>query len=273
MRVGFVQWPDGLNPKSDVWFGLVADVARAAPDVLITNEMPFGPWVAASPHFDSKRAQESVQIHEDGLEALRALNVPLVISSQPAIASDRLVNEAFVLERGSFRFLHQKHFFPAEDGWFETDWFTTSRRGFELVEAADLLIGALICTELMFNERARAYGRAGAHLIAVPRATGQSVAEWKTAGAMAAIVSGCYMVSSNRLGSSSGGPTFGGGAAMLLLRMDHCFVIRTTGIRLPSSLSINNERWSRKGTIPFMSRSARLRQSRVQNPDQDLIVS
>jgi len=211
VRVGFVQWPDGLNPKSDVWFGLVADVARAAPDVLITNEMPFGPWVAASPHFDLKRAQESVQIHEDGLEALRALNVPLVISSQPAIASDRLVNEAFVLERGSIRFLHQKQFFPAEDGWFETDWFTTSRRGFELVEAADLLIGALICTELMFNERARAYGRAGAHLIAVPRATGQSVAEWKTAGAMAAIVSGCYVVSSNRLGSSSGGPTFGGG--------------------------------------------------------------
>jgi N-carbamoylputrescine amidase len=211
MRLGFVQWPDGLIPNSETWSVLAADVASAAPDVLITNEMPFGPWLAASPCYEYEHAQESVQIHEEGLDAIRALNVPLVISSRPAIAEDRLVNEAFVLERGSFRFLHQKHFFPAEEGWFETRWFTTSRPGFDSIEAGGLRIGALICTELMFNERARAYGKAGAHLIAVPRATGKSIAEWKTAGAMAAIVSGCYVVSSNRIGSNSGGPTFGGG--------------------------------------------------------------
>jgi N-carbamoylputrescine amidase len=210
MRIGFVQWPDGLIPRTEIWSHLAADVAKAAPDVLITNEMPFGPWLAVSPHYESAPAQKSVRIHRQGLEALRELNVPIVISSRPAIADDRLVNEAFVLERGSFRFLHQKHFFPQEDGWFEASWFTTSKFGFETLEASGLRIGALICTELMFNERARAYGKAGAHLISVPRATGESVAEWKTAGAMAAIVSGCYVVSSNRIGSSSGGPAFGG---------------------------------------------------------------
>jgi N-carbamoylputrescine amidase len=210
MRVGFVQWPDGLIPKSEVWSGLAADVASSAPDVLITNEMPFGSWLAASPRFDAERAKESVQIHEEGLEALRALNVPVVVSSRPVIAGDRLANEAFVLERGLLRSLHQKHFFPAEEGWFETGWFTTSKPGFEPIEVEGLRVGALICTELMFNERARGYGRAGAHLIAVPRATSQSMAQWKTAGAMAAIVSGSYVVSSNRVGSS-GGPTFGGG--------------------------------------------------------------
>ena len=211
MRVGFVQWPDGLIPKSEVWSGLAADVTTSSPDVLITNEMPFGSWLAASPHFNAERAKESVQVHEEGLEALRALNVPVVVSSRPVIAGDRLANEAFVLERGLFRSLHQKHFFPAEEGWFETRWFTTSKPGFESIEVDGLRVGALICTELMFNERARAYGRAKAHLIAVPRATGQSMAQWKTAGAMAAIVSGCYVVSSNRVGSSYGGPTFGGG--------------------------------------------------------------
>jgi hypothetical protein len=45
------------------------------------------------------------------VEALRALNVPVVISTRPVIEGDRLTNEAFVLERGHFRFLHQKHFF------------------------------------------------------------------------------------------------------------------------------------------------------------------
>jgi N-carbamoylputrescine amidase len=212
MRVGLVQWPDGLVPHTDSWSAIAADVARSAPEILVTNEMPFGPWVAASPNFDAQGAKESVRIHEDGLEALRALNVPIVISSRPVVAGKRLANEAFVLERGRFHILHQKHFFPAEEGWFESEWFRTAKAGFEVMEIDDLRIGALLCTELMFNEKARAYGRAGAHLIAVPRASGRSLKLWKTAGAMAAIASGCYVVSSNRIGSDSGGPTFGGGA-------------------------------------------------------------
>jgi N-carbamoylputrescine amidase len=212
MRVGFVQWPDGLIPDTDIWSAVAADVVKAAPEVLITNEMPFGPWLAASPNFDAERAKKSVQIHEDGLDALQALKIPIVISSRPVIAGARLANEAFVLDHGRFRFLHQKHFFPAEEGWFETEWFRTAKPGFEAMEIDGLRIGALLCTELMFNERARAYGRAGAHLVAVPRATGRSLVQWKTAGAMAAIASGCYVLSSNRVGSGSGGPTFGGGA-------------------------------------------------------------
>jgi N-carbamoylputrescine amidase len=149
------------SPKSGIWSSLAADVARSGPEVLVTNEMPFGPWLASVPNFDSEQALESVQIHEAGLEALRALDVPVIISSCPAVAGGRLVNEAFVLEHGCFRFLHQKHFFPAEEGWFETDWFRTAKPGFEVMDVGGLRIGALICTELMFNERARAYGRAG----------------------------------------------------------------------------------------------------------------
>ena len=57
MRVGFVQWPDGLAPCSEVWSALAADVARSAPEVLITNEMPFGRWLAASPTIDAECAR------------------------------------------------------------------------------------------------------------------------------------------------------------------------------------------------------------------------
>jgi N-carbamoylputrescine amidase len=211
MRVGFVQWPDGLIPDTDMWSAVAAEVGRSAPDVLITNEMPFGPWLAASPRFDSECAKASVRIHEQGLSALEALRVPTVISSRPVFAGGRLANEAFILVHGSLRALHQKHFFPAEEGWFESEWFRTAKPGFEVLEINGLRIGALLCTELMFTERARAYGRSGVHLIAVPRATGRSFALWKTAGAMAAIASGCYVVSSNRVGSGPGGPAFGGG--------------------------------------------------------------
>lgn len=212
MRVAFVQWPDCLIPDTNRWSVLANDVVAAKPYILVTNEMPFGPWLAASSNFDMERAKESIHLHEAGVQALRALNVPVVVSTLPVFAGSRLANEAFLLERGRYRFLHQKHFFPSEQGWFETMWFETSKSGFEIVESEGLCIAALICTELMFNEKARFYGKAGAHLIVAPRASGCSQEIWKTAGAMAAIVSGCYVVSSNRLGLSPDGPVFGGGS-------------------------------------------------------------
>jgi N-carbamoylputrescine amidase len=210
MRVACVQWPEGLIPCTPQWSSLADDVRRAAPDLLVTNEMPFGVWLAAFPTYDPTRAHKSVVIHDEGLVALKALHLPLVVSSRPVHAGDRLSNEAFVLDHGCSRHLHHKHYFPAEPGWHESDWFVTARPGFDFMETPLVRLGALLCTELMFNEHARAYGRAGVHLIAAPRATGQSVDAWKTACGMAAGVSGAYIVSSNRTGSSPGTPTFGG---------------------------------------------------------------
>ena len=72
----------------------------------------------------------------------------------------------------------------------------------------------LLCTELMFNEWARHYRRRGAHVIVVPRASAASVANWHVAARMAAIVSGCYVLSSNRVSSQlercNAEPLFGG---------------------------------------------------------------
>jgi N-carbamoylputrescine amidase len=78
-------------------------------------------------------------------------------------------------------------------------------------EILGIKVGVLLCTEVMFNERARAYGRQGASLIAVPRASGTNMNSWTIAGAMASLVSGAYVVSSNRVGVSRTGTHFGGG--------------------------------------------------------------
>jgi N-carbamoylputrescine amidase len=83
------------------------------------------------------------------------------------------VNEAVALEQGVLRPLHRKQFFPNEDGWYEANWFAADASGFAVHEVAGLKIGVLLCTEVMFNEYARRYGRAGAELIVVPRATGR----------------------------------------------------------------------------------------------------
>ena len=116
-----------------------------------------------------------------------------------------------MLESGVDRPLHRKQYFPNEPGSFESEWYIGDGSGFDLAEVLGIKVGVLLCTEAMFNERARAYGRQGASLLVVPRASGVDIDSWKIAGAMASLVSGAYVVSSNRVGRSKGGTLFGGG--------------------------------------------------------------
>jgi N-carbamoylputrescine amidase len=138
------------------------------------------------------------------------LGVPAVVSSRPVRNGERLANEAFVLEKGCVRPLHRKQYFPNEPGWFEREWYAGDASGFGVAEVLGMNIGVLICTEAMFNERARTYGKQKAALIVIPRASGTNSESWKMAGAMAALVSGSYVVSSNRIGRTRGGIQFGG---------------------------------------------------------------
>lgn len=210
VRVGFVQWPEALEPLGSNWAMIGELVARAHVDLLVTNELPFGRWIAAEAAFDSQVAQASIDVHSAGMDAFSQLDVSAILSSRPMWADDRLANEAFVTERGIVRSLHRKRYFPAEPGWFEANWYSAGRDGFKAADICCLRTGVLLCTDAMFNEHARHYGRQGADLIAIPRSTGTSTDYWHAAGKMAAIVSGSYVASSNRAGRSREGVTFGG---------------------------------------------------------------
>jgi N-carbamoylputrescine amidase len=211
MRIAYVEWPEALSTSDARWSELKDSVTAARPDILVTNEMPFGPWIAESSTFSGEDAHASVRAHEKGLEALIDLNLPAVISSRPVWNGKRLANEAFLVENGSDRPLHRKQYFPNEPGWFEAEWYAGDASGFVLAEILGIKVGVLLCTEAMFNERARAYGKQGASLIVIPRASGENIESWKTAGAMASLVSGAFVVSSNRVGAALGGTRFGGG--------------------------------------------------------------
>jgi N-carbamoylputrescine amidase len=205
-----VEWPDGLTVDSPEWRACAQGVRDFAPDILVTNEMPFGSWLPKALPYDSAKAAAWAQLHAEALPALAGL-APAVISSRPVLEGGHLANEAFVLEQGVYKVLHHKHLFPAEEGWQEDGWFAPVKAGFDTHVIAGLTIGVLLCTELMFPEYARALGRQGAHVIVVPRASGRTMSTWRTAGAMAAIVSGAYVISSNRVGSADGtDPLFGG---------------------------------------------------------------
>jgi N-carbamoylputrescine amidase len=211
MKIAICQLPDGLAPNSLSWDRFSRRIEHAQPDLAVMNEMPFGPWVARHAAFDEYLAARSIDAHEASLPALHALHCP-VIGSRPVRSLDRLANEAFLLAHGQCQALHHKQYFPQEPGYFESSWFRASRLGFETVEYCGTRIGVLLCTELMFTEWARHYRRQGAHVIVVPRASGTSSGAWHAAARMAAVVSGCYVLSSNRVSPrSSACSLFGGG--------------------------------------------------------------
>ena len=211
LRIAFVEWPEALSTDHPNWGELKSSVTALHPDLLITNELPFGPWIAESPVFSADVARLSIRAHEKGLEGLTDLDLPAVISSRPVWSGTRLANEAFVLENRDARPLHRKQYFPNEEGWFESKWYCGDGSGFDVADVMGIKVGVLLCTDAMFNEQARAYGRRGASLIVIPRASGLNLESWKIAGAMASLVSGAYVVSSNRVGTAKGGTQFGGG--------------------------------------------------------------
>ena len=211
LRIAFVEWPDALSTDHPRWNELQSSITALRPDILITNELPFGPWLAENAIFSEDAARLSLHAHEKGLEGLLRLNIPAIISSRPVWVGKRLANEAFVLEKPAVRRLHRKQYFPNEPGWFESAWYAADDSGFAVAEVLGIRLGVLLCTDAMFNERARAYGKQKASLIVIPRASGLDIESWKIAGAMASLVSGAYVVSSNRVGRGQRGTQFGGG--------------------------------------------------------------
>lgn len=210
-KIAYVEWPDGLSPSHAGWADIALSVHDAGADILVTNEMPFGAWRPTGSQFDVDEAAAWAREHEEAVAALADLHVSAIISSRPVLTGKRLVNEAFALVGGEYKALHQKHFFPEEPGWHEATWFACAQPGFDVHDILGVKVGLLLCTELMFSEKARHYGRLGADVIVAPRASGVNLHYWQAACAMASVVAGAWVISSNRVGSAGPGiPQFGG---------------------------------------------------------------
>jgi N-carbamoylputrescine amidase len=209
LKVGVCQLPDGLLPDHPAWQEFASCVAAERPTMVLLNEMPFGAWIAREETFREESAQASLAAHEEGLHAIRKLPTA-VIGSRPIRGDRKLVNEAFLLADGAYVPIHHKQYFPQEPGFFEDTWFSATQSGFDVTEYDGVRIGVLLCTELMFTEWARHYRRQGAHIIVAPRASGASMRHWHASARMAAIVSGCYVLSSNRISNAGSAPSFGG---------------------------------------------------------------
>jgi len=203
MRITVCELPDKNFWKE--WDELTQHVSDERSDLVVLPEMPAYPWFASLPQFRKDVWQKAMKAHDEFVSKLNDF-LAVIISTRPIQKGEQRLNQAFFWDNGIYYPVRCKYYLPEEEGFYEVTWFHRGAKDFHTVKIRNAVIGILVCSELMFNEWARLYGRQGAHIIAVPRATVKdTIDRWLVASRMAAIVSGAFVLSSNRVGEDFGG--------------------------------------------------------------------
>ncbi|NKB89764.1 MAG: carbon-nitrogen hydrolase family protein [Acidobacteria bacterium] len=216
IRATVCQLPPGGPDFEAAWRGLCSHVADQGSDLVLLPEMPFHEWLARTADVDAERWGDAVEAHDRWLARLGELGASVVVGSRPVGDRERR-NRAFVWTLAGPRDLHDKVYLPNEDGFWEATWYDRGEPAYEVTTVSiggrELQFGVLLCTELWFLEHARAYGRGGAQLLLVPRATPRSTLQkWIVGGKAAAVVSGAYTLSASCAEPGSGELDLGGGS-------------------------------------------------------------
>jgi N-carbamoylputrescine amidase len=194
------------------WQRLAAHVRAEASALVVLPELPVAPWFATERQFDAAVWSAAVAAHERWLERLPDLAPAIVIGTRPVTLADRRLNQGFLWDRArGLHVVHTKYYLPNDSGFWEASWYDRGDGEFTPFERAGIRMGMQICTELWFMQHARAYGQDGAHLLVVPRATGGATLDkWLAGACAAAVVSGAFVLSSNRRSHADEAADLGG---------------------------------------------------------------
>jgi len=212
MKITVCQLPDQPQRLEQEWALLARHLVDHGSELVLLPEMPFHPWLAHDRQVDGAAWAAAVAAHEQWLARLAELGDVAVLGSMPVLQAGKRHNRAFVRPPGEpCRLSHTKYYLPDEAGFWEASWYDRGPRDFSLERIGTTGIGFMICTELWFSEHARAYGRAGAHLLACPRGTAFATADkWVAGGRAAAVAAGAFCLSSNRAGIDARGQHWAG---------------------------------------------------------------
>jgi N-carbamoylputrescine amidase len=209
MRVTVCELPQEPVALAAAWDGLCRHVSRHGSDLVLLPEFAMVDAVWDAERFDAARWAEALAQADTLLEQLPRLGAERVVGTRPTSDQGRRFNQGYVWsKRGGLAPLRRKYFLPAEPGAWETAWFDRGDPGFPAYQSRGLRFGLNICTELWALESYAAYAARGVQVILSPRATAAATApKWFAAGVVAAVRSGAFSLSSNRVDATG---AFGG---------------------------------------------------------------
>ncbi len=206
MRVTVCELPHEPGALAAAWAALCGHTARHASELVLLPELAMVDPVWQDELFDPARwaaAQAASEVWRRRLPELRAAQV---VGTRPVTIGGRPFNQGFLWSgsggpaAGHLVPLRRKFFLPDEPGNWEARWFDPGDPEFTEYHAGAWSFGLNICTELWAVETYADYAARGVPVILSPRATAASTtAKWLSAGVVAAVRSGAFSLSSNRV--------------------------------------------------------------------------
>ena len=243
VRVTVVELPHEPGALEASWAALCRHAASADSELVLLPELAFVEAVWERCLYDRQRQKGIEDLSDQWLRRPSELRVPAVVGARPHSREGTALIEAFLWRAGDEEptALRRKHFLPDEPGAWEARWFARGEPEFPVFRSGDLAFGVNICTELWALETYAGYAAQGAQAILSPRATATAtIDKWLAVGRVAAIRSGAYSLSSNRVDPTG---TCGGGGWILdpdgrllgLTRAEEPFVTATLDLASPAA--------------------------------------
>lgn len=209
MRVTVCELPHEPVEAESVWQRLCAHTVANASEFVLLPEFAMVEPLWESDRFDLARWEAAERLSCAWIERLGELGVRHVVGTRPKTIRGRRLNQGYLWSAESgLAPLRSKYHMPTEPGCWETRWFDRGDASFAAFQAGELTFGLNICTELWALETYAAYAASTVQAILMPRATAAATtAKWLSVGVVAAVRSGAYSLSSNRVDASgaSGG--------------------------------------------------------------------
>jgi N-carbamoylputrescine amidase len=200
MRITICELPHEPAALRPAWAGLCEHTARHGSELVLLPECAFVPALWELDAFDCRRWECALQLSEAWLGRLHELGAASVVGTRPIDVGGRPFDQGYIWTPASSVVpLRRKFFLPDEPGSWEARWFDDGDAEFPVFRAGALSFGLNICTELWALETYADYA-GKAQVVLSPRATSaDTYAKWLAAGMVAAVRTGAYSVSSNRV--------------------------------------------------------------------------
>lgn len=204
VRVTVCELPHEPTALAVAWVALCEHTVRNASDLVLLPEFAMVDALWQDEDFDSARWSAAQALSDEWLARLPELHVERVVGTRPVTTGGRPFNEGYIWSVAEgVAPLRRKFFLPDEPGGWEATWFDRGDPWFPAYHAGALSFGLNICTELWAVETYAPYAESGVQVILSPRATSRgTTAKWLSAGVVAAVRSGAFSVSSNRVDPS-----------------------------------------------------------------------
>jgi len=211
MRVTVCELPHETNAFTDAWAALCEHTIANASELVLLPEFAMLEPLWESESFNAARWSRAEVLGAMHIRRLPELRAEYVVGTRPARIHARRLNEAFLWSANvDVQPLRSKYFLPQEAGSWEATWFHKGDAEFGVFRAGTFSFAVNICTELWALETYAAYAARGVDLLLSPRATALATTpKWLALGVVAAVRSGAFSLSSNRVDAT--GACGGGG--------------------------------------------------------------